>query len=568
MRVSRSGSQILFGHLPEQTIDADGGIWKVKKWNEPKIENAIDAGALREELIRAAYAWHEAGEDDGFVDDLYRQRAVKVRTLNREDGVTCERFPRLFLCQKCKRLHDEPLGRCQCGSTRSRGQLPFVGYHDECGAIKTPYVQKCRTHGQRAVRFPGTASAAELIFYCPVCQDIINRGFGAACDCGQGTLSFTVHRSGTVFKPRGVALINPPRREILQQIDQAGGGERALEWVLDGMTGRRLDEARAAQNSDSIRRLLAERGFDGITIDAMVAAMPVNTQADASVTLQLPPAVREVAEVQARQIALATFESRRTIGDLRGDAKSESLKWLYDNEYPKSLQAAGLERVELIDRFPVLTGQFGYTRGKPTPGASRLRTYREVNGDYTVYGELVQTEALYFRLDPRGVHRWLSANGVELGQPADARSAAAEILSKMGPPGVANPLTEQVTVLVHSYSHALIRRAAVHAGIERNAMAELVLPFVFGFFVYAAARGDFVLGGLQALFETELHSLLDGLVDDEHRCALDPGCDDTGSACAVCLHLGEPSCRMFNTGLSRKALAGGRGYFDITAVTT
>ena len=120
-------------------------------------------------------------------------------------------------------------------------------------------------------------------------------------------------------------------------------------------------------------------------------------------------------------------------------------------------------------------------------------------------------------------------------------------------------------MLVHSYSHALIRRAAVYAGIERNALAELVLPFVFGFFVYAAARGDFVLGGLQALFETELHSLLDGLVDDEHRCALDPGCEDTGSACAVCLHLGEPSCRMFNTALSRKALAGRYGYFDLTA---
>jgi hypothetical protein len=93
----------------------------------------------------------------------------------------------------------------------------------------------------------------------------------------------------------------------------------------------------------------------------------------------------------------------------------------------------------------------------------------------------------------------------------------------------------------------------------------LVLPYTLGFFVYAAARGDFVLGGLQALFETELANLLDGLVDDEHRCALDPGCDETGSACAVCLHLGEPSCRLFNTALSRKALAGGRGYFDITA---
>ena len=42
MRVSRSGSHILFGHLPEQTIDADGGIWKIKKL----VWYAVVSGAL------------------------------------------------------------------------------------------------------------------------------------------------------------------------------------------------------------------------------------------------------------------------------------------------------------------------------------------------------------------------------------------------------------------------------------------------------------------------------------------------------------------------------------------
>jgi len=36
------------------------------------------------------------------------------------------------------RLHDEPLGRCQCGATTRRGQLPFVGFHQACGSLKTP----------------------------------------------------------------------------------------------------------------------------------------------------------------------------------------------------------------------------------------------------------------------------------------------------------------------------------------------------------------------------------------------------------------------------------------------
>lgn len=314
MKEFRSASQILFGHLPEQTVDADGGIWKVKRWVDPRLVSAIDTGALREELIRAAYHWKDSGQDGGFVDDLYAHRAVKVMSLNRDEGIWCEPFPRLYLCQACHRLHDQPLGQCQCGSRRRRGQLPFVGYHDACGAIKTPYVGRCPkypAHSQRAVRFPGTASAAELIFFCPECNTVIQRGFGAACDCDQGgTLSFTVHRSGTVFKPRGISMINPPQREILNTIEEAGGGERALEWILDGMEGRRLTDSRAALSPDSIKKLLETRGADAATIQAVIAAMPANDAENNRRPLALEPGLRADAERHAKQIALATFESR------------------------------------------------------------------------------------------------------------------------------------------------------------------------------------------------------------------------------------------------------------------
>ncbi len=567
MKEFRSASQILFGHLPEQTIDADGGIWKVKRWIEPRMVSAIDTGALREELIRAAYPWKENGQDGGFVDDLYARRSIRVKSLNRDEGIWCEPFPRLYLCQACHRLHDEPLGQCKCGSRKRRGQLPFVGYHDACGTIKTPYVAKCPTHGQRAVRFPGTASAAELIFYCPVCNTVIQRGFGAACDCDQGgTLSFTVHRSGTVFKPRGISMINPPRREIMNTIEEAGGGERALEWVLDGMAGRRLTESKVALSPESVRKLLEARGADEATIQAMLAAIPLNNQANNRKPIELEPRLRADAERHAKQIALATFESRITLSDLLDRSMGASTRELYASKYPAALAKAGIERVELVDRFPILTAQFGYTRGAPNPGDSRLRTYRDQNGDYTIYGDLGETEALLIRLDPRMVHKWLVAMHETLAPATDSRGAAETILSRMTAMEQPNQTTRLVVELVHSISHAFIRRAAVYAGIERSALAELILPTAFSFFVYAAPRGSFVLGGLQALFESELHILLNGLVDDEYRCALDPGCEDNGAACAVCLHLGEPSCHMFNTALSRKVLAGGNGYYDITTL--
>jgi hypothetical protein len=329
------------------------------------------------------------------------------------------------------------------------------------------------------------------------------------------------------------------------------------------MTGR-VTESAPARNPDSIKKLLEERGFDAATIEAMIAAMPSGEPGNSRPPIVVDPQLRADAERQAKQIALATFESRITLPDLLARSESSTLKRVYEVDYPQALARAGLERVELIDRFPVLTAQFGYTRGPSTPGDSRLRTYRDQNGDYSIYGELVQTEALLICLDPKMVHRWLVEGGQDIAAATESRGCAEAVLSTMAPIDHPNEVTRRVTELVHSFSHAFIKRAAVYAGIERSALSELILPTTLSFFVYATARGSFVLGGLQALLESELHVLLNGLVDDEHRCALDPGCEDTGAACGVCLHLGEPSCQMFNTALSRKALAGGNGYFDVT----
>jgi hypothetical protein len=396
---------------------------------------------------------------------------------------------------------------------------------------------------------------------------VIQRGFGAACDCDAGgTLSFTVHRSGTVFKARNIVLINPARRDVLNQVEMAGGGARALDWVISGMQQRRMTETRASNDPDNIRRLLQARGFDEAVIAAMVAAMPPSTSAAVSMA-GIEMTVRTDAERQARQIALASFDSRQELSELRRRAGNATLQALYDNQYPVALQRAGLDRIELVDRFPVLTAQYGYTRGPSKLGEGRLRTYREPSGEYTLYGDLMQTEALFIRLRPRRVHAWLRSLGFNLPEAIDDTAASVRILEAADQLGPGGSAADCVLRLVHSYSHAFIRRATLYAGIDRNSLSELVLPLMLGFFVYAPAKGDFVLGGLQALFETELHSLLLALLSDEQRCALDPGCQDNGAACAVCLHLGEPSCRLFNTMLSRHVLSGPQGYFEFVEST-
>jgi len=271
----------------------------------------------------------------------------------------------------------------------------------------------------------------------------------------------------------------------------------------------------------------------------------------------LPASIAEDVESQAITIALATFESRLQLRDLIARTEAQStLGRLYRGHYATGIEAACLDRVEFIDRFPVLTGHYGFTRGDPSPGASRLRAFREADGTYSVYGDIAETEALFIRLAPEQVAAWLRSQGHQLEDWTDKASASLSILRASADADVAGA----VNTLVHSFAHRLIRLTAVHAGIERSALSELLVPRHLGFFIYAAARGDFVLGGLQAVFEGELDVLLRGFVHGEHRCALDPGCTRGGAACVACLHLGEPSCRLFNTCLDRRALVGPTGF--------
>jgi hypothetical protein len=267
---------------------------------------------------------------------------------------------------------------------------------------------------------------------------------------------------------------------------------------------------------------------------------------------------------------MATVDSRIRLSDLRdGVTAGGPRRALYERDYPRAIKDAGLHSVELIDSFPVLTGVFGFTRHDPTPGASRLVTYRDPRRRYRVFADMSQTEALFVRLDPIRVATWMADRGFIPPTWTDDRTARIAILRSAAipepgddPPSPPTPGGALLT-LIHSYAHKFIRRASVYAGIERTSLSELLVPSHLGFFVYAAARGDFVLGGLQALFETALDKLIDEVAFGESRCALDPGCSQSGSACAACLHLGEPSCRWFNRFLDRSTLRGPRGYLDM-----
>src|SRR5207248_849815 len=140
-----------------------------------------------------------------------------------------------------------------------------------------------------------------------------------------------------------------------------------------------------------------------------------------------------------------------------------------------------------------------YTRGEVQVGQSRLVAFRD-RGRLRAYGQLSDTEALLFRLNPLAVWQWLQHRGLDLGnRPADTREARVAILQRANIPSPVDehpdPFGEAVLGVVHSYAHRTVRRIAAFSGIERDSLAEYLAPRHLSFIIYAAARGEFVLGG-------------------------------------------------------------------------
>jgi len=379
-----------------------------------------------------------------------------------------------------------------------------------------------------------------------------------------------IHRAAAVFTPRTMAMINPPSLERVRRLNDAGGAAQALTWVLGGLAADTLEGA--AGTVDSFRAHLAAQGLSAALINQLAATALASGELRETVSAaDLPDKVRSAAEAEAVRIATALLESRTRLTHMvAATSDASELGRLYRGDYPRVIAGCGFEEVELIDRFPVLTGVFGYTRGGSSPGDSRLVPYRDRSSNaYVVYGEVGRTEALFFRLDPLQVLKWLRRRGHAIDAAADTATARLNLLRQAPVDEFAanttNEAGREIVTLIHSYAHTIMRQIAVFAGVDRNSLSEFLVPGHLAFFIFAAAKGDFVLGGLQAVFETELHRFLETIRGLDHRCPLDPGCRRVGAACVACLHVGEPSCRLFNQLLDRRVLRSPAGYLESIA---
>ena len=562
VRAKRGTSQVLFGMLPAQTVDLEGSVWRVKRWSDP-VQVPLDQTSVRGALLEAAAPWISLGNDGGLEGELRAQAAVEVVSVNEDRGVVVEQFPRQWRCRSCGRLYAQSVDVCRCGS-HSLAQMQHVAYH-VCGALQEPILPRCPAHHSVAVRLPGTAQAREMYFFCPDCHRPLSpHGFPfqpCACGAAEG-MTRNVHRAAAVFTPQYAILVNPPDPAAAARLRASGGGARALEWVVDGLGPTRPGEGRQTYEGLVETLLQSRLSLETARHLARQAMERGEVSAGVEADLDLPDSARTRSQEEALSLASALDLGRVRIDEMAEEA-SPPLRSLYEGAYRDAIGEARLSNVEFLSNFPVATLAYAFTRGGSDPANTRLCAFRD-RGRLRAYGTLTKTEAILFQVDPVAVTEWLTGRGFDLPIAGSPREARLNLIRALDIP---RPTDQQpqalgaaALTLLHSYAHRLIRLIAVTAGVERDGLAEYLLPHHLSIVVYASSRGQFVLGALQVLFETSLHRLLDDFVHGESRCPLDPGCQAGGGACMACLHLGEPSCRWFNRFLDRRALFGPNGF--------
>ncbi len=202
----------------------------------------------------------------------------------------------------------------------------------------------------------------------------------------------------------------------------------------------------------------------------------------------------------------------------------------------------------------------------------------------------IRGEGIFLRFRSETIDRWIKGNPKLV-----ERTFILEVRSRQMAEECGYSRDYTITprlLLVHSFSHALIRQISVESGYSSSALRERLYiseadherpamkrPVMNGVLIYTGSPdSEGSLGGLVRLADPQfLGPIIQKTLDNARWCGSDPVCLETdpnqsgerisGSACHCCLLLPETACEKFNRELDRAVLFGDSeenfaGYFS------
>lgn len=186
----------------------------------------------------------------------------------------------------------------------------------------------------------------------------------------------------------------------------------------------------------------------------------------------------------------------------------------------------------------------------------------------------IRGEGIFFRFRTKAVDEWIRDNPKLIDRAKILNDLSSRIASEHG-----YQQDSEITprlLLVHSFSHALIRQISVECGYSMSALKERLyvkegydnFPPANGVLIYTGSPdSEGSLGGLvQLACPNRIESIVKRTLESVKWCGSDPVCIESdpkqsgervsGAACHYCLMLPETACEKFNRELDRSVLIG------------
>lgn len=530
---------------------------------------------------------------------------------------TCRRCGRLHYYQTLENLKrsNEALGCDSCKGRDFLRQVPYA-FVCECGRLDTVFAPSHpRDH---PITLVNKGNFQESYWYCTVCKRSLARtpreGLGfRRCECAPGKMKRGILlEDGRVYYAQTIDLVEVEPKTLDPWRDNAGFSELLLGAVLgipayrpshiQDLASRQPGDHELSPELRAMREELVAGGMPAEQAEAMVRRVAGRAGADAWTAYET-----ELAPYRGWVGGYDRKSQRRTVEYVfvRDDPSTAAIALdqliCEARDYGDEGTAERLERereiagqiglinLRVVQALPVLLAGIGYTRYKQSPGdtddgdtassgpPAALRPYREQDGKIPIYVARNDTEALLYEVDPWRLAAFLSLNTGTAVPPEATASTPAIRAWLLGQCGrllergeshlvlqsweiEAGQTVDRPSALVfgvlHTLSHVLKATAHRYVGVDADSLAEYLFPAHAAGLLYASSQVEFTLGGIDAVFRSNLTQWLGSARDYAGRCSFDPVCERSGGACLACLYP-KFGCGYFNRTVSRAFLLGG-----------
>lgn len=595
LEMPRGLLQTLFRYLPNSYIDFDSGnaIAKVDKWDSRPLKD-VNGERILKRINKTVNSFKELkGISDNINMDDYELMKPKY--------IYVKAHPLVFTCKKCNRGYNfksinnmrKSLGnryRCKCGNRLT--QMDLI-YTCKCGWADQIYIKPCKNHGYDHIYYRHNNEMAKRTWFCS--KDGHTQPFFGKCpECGERILPVPF-RQFDVYNPKTLTmidLIESKEEKLLdeqkiQKIIHAKYldiiNQKETLKLIDGILNK--DEANQDEElKETIEMLKAammpeEEAF--IYAKKIIKNNDPNSKLD-KVLSQLDEKINNSDEgYYSNAVSLLEYDAvlnSKMVSTI--DEAIQRAKQLSSSSNPYDFYNVrdnyGFKNIQACSGVPMIFASYGYTRRVSDPEGAVLRGFpqdkeQESSGKKPIYGTKLETEGILFEFDRKKILKWLLRNNfineIEDNVPQnldDEGAIKAWFLNNIKTEEIDRykeienfeKITKQVYTLLHSASHALMKKAADLCGLAIDSLSEYIFPSVPAVFIYCHNAQGFKLGAMFNLFQAFLDKWIIEAVNYTKDCLYDPICIEEKGACLGCLHINEISCEHFNKDLDRAYLIG------------